>query len=142
MKIFIGPVEVAGYYIRLHLGFSELKIKSDYFCQYHPLEYSSLKDYKTFLGKLLYLLTKYKYNLTKPKKRIISAKRFFNNFFNILILITNFLILIYSLFKYDIFIFSFGESILPNNLDLPILKLLKKKLFSMYSMEAKLDQDT
>jgi hypothetical protein len=35
-------------------------------------------------------------------------------------------------FKYDIFHFHFGFSLLPNNLDLPILKLFGKKTLMHY----------
>ncbi len=37
---------------------------------------------------------------------------------------------IYCIFKYDVFIFGFGTSMLPYNLDLPLLKLLKKRVIS------------
>lgn len=47
----------------------------------------------------------------------------------ILLLITNF---IRSIFKYDVFHFHFGSSLLPYNLDLPILNLLKKKVVMHY----------
>ncbi len=39
---------------------------------------------------------------------------------------------ILALLKYDIFHFHFGHSLLPFNLDLPILKLLGKKVFMEY----------
>ena len=35
-----------------------------------------------------------------------------------------------AIFKYDIFIFGFGQSLLRSNLDLPILKLFGKKIIS------------
>ncbi|MCS7244457.1 MAG: hypothetical protein RMJ36_06980 [Candidatus Calescibacterium sp.] len=131
MKIFIGTEEIAGYYITLHRAFNELGIKSDYYCLYHIFEYSSIHDYNTILGKLLYLISKYRYLSTKNKKRIfkiLSIKRFSWFFFNSLLIIIRFILLISSIFKYNTFIFTFGESILPMNMDLPILKLFKKKI--------------
>lgn len=35
-------------------------------------------------------------------------------------------------FKYDVFYFHFGSSLLPHNLDLPILKLIRKKVIMHY----------
>jgi len=47
----------------------------------------------------------------------------------LLIKLTNF---VRCLFKYDIFHFHFARSLLPRNLDLPILKLFKKKIVMQY----------
>lgn len=47
----------------------------------------------------------------------------------ILLLITNF---IRSIFNYDVFHFHFGSSLLPYNIDLPILKLFRKKIVMHY----------
>lgn len=41
-------------------------------------------------------------------------------------------LLLLCLFKYDIFHFYFGKSFLPYNLDLPVLKLFKKKMLMTY----------
>ncbi|MEN3014749.1 MAG: hypothetical protein ABDH21_01630 [bacterium] len=136
MEIFIGTAEIAGHYIRLCKALQKINVKANYYCKYHPFEYSSINDYPNILAKLLYLLTKYKYLLTRSKRRIlgiISIKRFTWFCFNILIVILELIILLYSIWKYQVFIFTFGESILPFNLDLPILKFFKKKIiFSIF----------
>ena len=41
--------------------------------------------------------------------------------------------LFYVIFKYDVFIFGFGKSLFPKNLDLPILKVLGKRVISVLS---------
>lgn len=130
MRVFIGLYEIAGYYIRLHKALRKIGVKSDYFCEFHPFNYANLSDYDTFLGKVLFLLTKYKFIFTKFKTKFFSAKRFSKIFFNILIAFTRVLIFFYSLIKYDVFIFSFSGSILNflNYLDLPFLKKFRKKI--------------
>ncbi len=76
MKVFIGPYEITGYYIRLHKALRKMGVKSDYFCEFHPFNYANLSDYDTLLGKVLFLLTKYRFIFTKFKTKFFSAKRF------------------------------------------------------------------
>ncbi|MCX7971941.1 MAG: glycosyltransferase [bacterium] len=135
-RIFIGTREVSGYYHRLYKALKKQGYAVEYYCYYNPFEYASLSDYQNILGKLIYVLTKIRYGIIhkKHKKNLITllTEKLYLFLIHILIEIISFLILIYSLFKYDVFIFSFASSIIPYPylIDLPVLKFFKKKIIS------------
>ena len=97
-RILVGPNEVAGIGNVLAEAFNKIGIKATKISfRKHPFGYPS--------GLYLNLEDK-------------------NKFLRWFILISNF---IKSLFLYDSFLFIFGTTLLPYNLDLPILKILGKK---------------
>ncbi len=120
-KIFVGPIEIAGYSKNLALGFSELGYSCDHISfEHHKYEYSSNEN----LPKLIKLSRIFKKH----------NKIFFLNYICILIseiFITLWAIL--AMFKYDVFIFVYGKSLLRFNLDLPILNLFGKTVISNLS---------
>lgn len=124
-KIFVGPVEVAGYARNLAEGFREFGFKCDHISfEQHQYGYSSDENLSIFIK-----LSRF---FKDPDK--IFLKIPFVNF--ICIFISEILITIWSLlaiFKYDVFIFIYGRSLLRFNLDLPILKLLGKVVISNLS---------
>lgn len=67
-----------------------------------------------------------KFNYESTINLSLSGKTKINRYF---LLISNF---IRCLFKYDMFHFHFGASLLPGNLDLPILKFFGKKMVMHY----------
>ncbi|MCS7244458.1 MAG: hypothetical protein RMJ36_06985, partial [Candidatus Calescibacterium sp.] len=132
-RIFIGTREIADYYHRLYKELKKQGFKVGYYCYYIPTETSSLQDYENVLSKLTYILTKMRYKIIhKGHKKNQILDKIYLFFINLSIEIVSFFILIYSLFKYDVFIFSFASSIIPYPylVDLPILKFFKKKVIS------------
>ena len=115
-RIFLGPVEIAGYYHNLAQGFKELGIPCDHICYF-----KNKNDYKQeeVGGIILPLIRRLNQN-QKPFQKIIVA------------IFIEFLAAIFflkAIFKYDVFIFGFGCSLLPRtNLDLLLLKKLNKKV--------------
>ena len=121
-KIFIGPIEVAGYYSNLEKGFKELGVSCDHITYYdHRFDY--YKDESKV--PLLIRITKFFNNKKKLNKSFI---------FKVLIALPGELFsvvwAIYAIFKYDIFIFTFGRSLIRFNIDMYFLKLLNKKVIS------------
>lgn len=113
-KIFIGTIEIAGYYKNLSRGFQENHVKCDFVS--YTLNKMSY-DGDTKYPKLLKLYKK----LAPFNNKSVVTKILFN-FSKILV----FIWVLKTLINYDIFIFGFGRSLLPNNIDLPILKLFGK----------------
>lgn len=103
MRVLHAPVDIAGQASTLVLALKELGIEADLL----------IFDKK-------YSMRFYDINLSLSEKTMIE-KHF--------VLLSNF---IRCLFKYDIFHFHFGQSLLPANLDLPILKLFGKKTIMHY----------
>jgi glycosyltransferase involved in cell wall biosynthesis len=118
-RVFIGPYEIAGYYANLANGFKQIGIECDYITYTpHPSGYGG--ESKTPL--------------------LIRLSRFFNQFggkpnksfiFKALIAVPRELLIsiwaLSAIFKYDVFIFSFGQSLMPRyGWDLYILRILKK----------------
>ena len=121
--ILIAPVEIAGYYTNLHKGLKSLGVKCDYVTfDHHPFGYrgESLNPYLICLAKRC---KRSKFNqIMNPLLSIFQRLAF-----EFLIGLWG----IYAIFKYDIFIFGFGRSLLRWNIDLPILKILRKKTISV-----------
>lgn len=121
-RVFVGPVEISGYYTNLARGFRENGVHCD-FVTYdrHPFEYGgdskkpillSLADFlKGFRGKLgMRLIERILITLPGQALQWVWA--------------------ISAMFKYDVFIFGFGHSLLPRNLDLIVLKFIGKIVIS------------
>lgn len=118
MKIAIGPGEVAGYFSRLKSGFEkEGVVCTHYSLTSHPFDY----DKGSHLFKDLYLAIQ---NLTK-------INTLFKYLFSVFLIKIRIFLFIYTLLNYDVFIFS-GSSSFLNFLELPILKLFKKKVIVIF----------
>ena len=124
-KIFVGPVEIAGYARNLAKGFRELGYQCDNISfERHTYEYSQDENIPSLIK-----LSRFFRNLNK-----LLIKIPFLNFLCILISeIFNSLWSILAIFKYDVFIFIYGKSLLRFNLDLPILKFFGKTVISNLS---------
>jgi hypothetical protein len=122
-KIFIGPHEIAGYYINLSNGFSKLGYSIDYVTyNLHRFDYGKCKN--IFLVRLIQLID------NKNKKINIKLVKCA---FKLLIVFLKYIFFLSCLFKYDVFIFGFGKSLLPHNIDLPVLRIFNKKIISVLS---------
>lgn len=125
-RIFIGPIEIAGYNSNLAKAFKNIGEECDYITySLHPFEYEG-KSKSNFLLYTVKHLTKlsHKPNSYYPLRKFTALLRE----------ITTSILAIITIIKYDVFIFSFGESLLRNNLDLILLKLLRKKIISNLGM--------
>ncbi len=122
-KIFIGPIEVAGYYRNLSNGLKKLGVKVDFITyETHHFGYGG-ENYQPFLLKSLNYLSKIQ------GKRLIQRFRI-NFLVSILKKIIRITWVISTIYKYDIFIFSYGYSLLPNNSDLFLIRFFNKKIIS------------
>ena len=120
MNIFIGLKEISGYYHSLKKGFEELGIDATYVNIYpNPFNYD--EDNKNILVKF----TKSTYKLRIGKNMLIRIVGYVLN------LSSRVILTLWALYKFDVFIFGFGKSFLNLN-DLPILKLLKKKIIFIF----------
>ncbi len=122
MNIFIGPHEIAGYYAQLASGFKAIGVKCD-FVEFSPHQFKYRKDVTApYLIRLMHALYIYKSGKVRNRsfRYLIAIPQ---NFFRLLYAI-------YAIIRYDAFIFGFGQSLLWNNIDLPILKWLGKVIVS------------
>jgi len=123
LRIFLGPIEIAGYYTNLKLGFDELGVPSKFVnLKEHPFHYKNQRD-----STLIKVYRHFKKARTSvPKTQFL--KRNFLKFFEKCSLLIIFSI---ALLTYDVFIFGFGKSFFPY-WDLPILKGFGKKIIFVF----------
>ncbi len=117
-KIFIGPHEVAGFYSHLSKGFKQLGVEHDYITHNrHRYSYGGQTKFPLLLAWAFF------FHQVRTKK----AQNVYLKALTALIdeVLKNLWGLI-TIFKYDVFIFGFGHTLLRNNFDLYVLKLLKK----------------
>ena len=117
-RIFLGPIEVAGYYHNLAKGFKEIGIPCDHICYSdHKYDY----EQNEVDGLIIPLIKRLNQNENKKYfQKIISS---------ICVELLGAIFLLKVICKYDVFIFGFGSSLLPRtNLDLLLLKKLNKKV--------------
>lgn len=120
MKVFIGLTEVAGYGSSLCKGFAKIGIPCIFVSkQKHPFEYGNNVD--NFLIKTIQFLT-------EKTKRTSEIKLLNQLFWTLIRKFFNLLLFLWALSKYNVFIFLFNATFLPRKMDLPILKLFRKKI--------------
>jgi hypothetical protein len=122
-KIFIGPNEIAGQYRNLALALRSHGVDCDYYTIYE-----NKFSYGDDLGGDSIPALMRKIN-TYGKARGLLLRLLCICFFEILRII----FFIKCIFKYDIFLFSYGISLLRYNIDMPLLKLFKKRIISNLS---------
>jgi|688.fasta_scaffold52841_3 glycosyltransferase involved in cell wall biosynthesis len=120
-KILIAPIEIAGYFSNLVQGFNELKIEVT-FVKYDEETFSYFYNKKDpvfiFLAKKIKRIRKKLKNIFLSKFLIVFEEILKNTWG------------LFAIFRYDVFIFGAGRSLLRFNIDLPILKILKKTVIS------------
>ena len=115
MKILIGPIEIAGYYWQLTQGFRENGVRCDFVTlDEHPFGYES--DPPPTLIRLARALDRIRRR--RFLTRISSRLRF-------LCLLVWFLL---ALPRYDVIIYGFGRTFLPNFLDVRIARFFKRTI--------------
>jgi hypothetical protein len=121
MKILLGPVEIAGYYQNLAKGIRSLGVHCDFVTwQTHVFEYGG--ENELFAFNILKKVTQFRSRISKfnPTKILVVGLQ----------KICEISWVLFCILRYDGFVFGFGESLLPGNKDLPILKFFKKKVIS------------
>jgi hypothetical protein len=117
---------VAGYFSNLKQGFDQIGVKSDLFLRnIHPFKYK-VKSSNIFQTIFFYISKK---NSNRDRKNVIKKYLFF-----LLLNILSFVLLLYSLFRYKIFIFGFKECFFPwfGFIDLNLLKFFKKRIIFVF----------
>ena len=121
-RIFIGPCEIAGYYANLAKGFHELGMPCDFISyQAHPFEYGG-ESQTPFLIRLGRRFTESRLGRRNSKALRAISVLTSQACFNIWGLL--------AIFRYDVFIFGFGQSLLRGNIDLFLLRVLRKKVIA------------
>ena len=117
-RVYIGPVEIAGYYANLAEGLRAMGVICD-FITYdpHPFGYGgeSPTPFLIRMGRLWDSRSNEKNRTLRPYFAFISLVCFY-------------LWALLAIFRYDVFIFGFGESLLRGNRDLVFLRLMRKKV--------------
>lgn len=120
-KILIGMIEVAGQYRNLSCGLTAIGVEHDFITYSNSaFEYGG----ETKSPPILEASKKLRMRLDHTSPKHIRI------FYKFLIGVMQSIWAIGAIFRYNIFIFGFGSSLLPYNLDLPILRFLKKRVIS------------
>lgn len=118
-KIFIGPTEIAGNYRNLAGGFRQIGYHCDFFTYYsHPFEYGGESNPSWILKCIKFLFE----IRARTDSQIIRAA---------LVPLTLFFLIpwvAFAAWRYDVFIFGFGQTLIPKGYDLPLLRLLRKRV--------------
>lgn len=119
-RVLIGPVEIAGYYSTLAEGLRGLGLEADFVSfSPHPFAYASHLSESRMLEFIHKLHEQIRFGSSRFIK-LLSAIPW--------LLATHSWSCV-AIFRYDTFIFGFGQSLFPvTNLDLPILRLLGKQV--------------
>lgn len=117
-RIFIGTKEVAGYLSNLQEKFKSHNFKSEL------ILFEKARNFENFSGRHNKLI-EYIQRFTFLAVNTNGVKRYF---WVLAREVSSLMFLIYALNKYDVFLFFFGKSFLKANLDLPILKMFKKRI--------------
>ena len=126
-RIFIGFREIAGYYTALQDGLNRQGVGCDFYVrQTHPFGY--LQKAGNIFQKLLIAISR--------KRNEIAGKNLFLKLaLSFSLKLASLLLFLYSLIRYDVFIFGYRESFFTKCrfLDLPLLKLFGKKLIFVFN---------
>ncbi len=123
VKILVAPWEVAGYYRNLCEGFRQLGVTYDFVTyQTHISGYGG-ETQQPLLLRMAYWLRLFHEQRGSP----FWCKRLFGTLPS---KILTSIWAVWAIFHYDVFIFGFGMSLLPDNRDLYILRKLGKTVIS------------
>ena len=120
LPVFLGPYEIAGYYRGLAQGLRALGVDAR-FIEYAPYAYglpSAATEVPVLVRMCRFL----------ERLKGASSGLLLRMLFTPLLEVLRFVFFVTALLRYDAFIFGFGCSFLRGNWDLPILRLLGKKV--------------
>lgn len=114
MRVFLGLAEIAGYYRGLKEGFESLGHEAELIClSGHPFGYTGANDNA--------MVDFWRWLNARPEPSLRALRR-----------VPRTLLFMWAASRFDIFIFSYGGSLLPGFRDLPLLKSLGKKLIFQF----------
>lgn len=121
-RIFVGMVEIAGYYSQLVKGLRKKGYPVTFIGgNFHPYKYEQPDKKQPRLVTL--------YDKVMAARIQTPRKYFFRKLMYIgAAFLLKLLIFPWSFLMHDVFIFSFGSSLLPLNVDLPFLSFFKKRI--------------
>ena len=125
MKVFIGPCEIAGFVESMKKGFLLIDIDvKTILSSEHSFGYKN----KSGDGFLIDIWQR----IGSKKNKVYSKNKLLFLFLYLIHWLYSFLVLFWSISKFDVFVFIFGETITNTRLELALLKLLKKKIVFIY----------
>jgi glycosyltransferase involved in cell wall biosynthesis len=125
IRVFVGPTEIAGVLSNLAKGIKANGVECDFITyRSHPFGYGG-ESHLPLMINLSRWFDKCREN----------PRRFYANkvFFSIPGEVVKHIWALCAIFRYDVFIFGFGESLMRWNIDLPLLKWLGKTVISNIS---------
>lgn len=121
-RVLVGPVEVAGHYRKICLALKAVGVNADLVIyRPNPAEYGDIQRPPGLIriGRALSSGGESSsHNSMLMALQLFASYLFFSMWG------------IKAIFKYDTFIFGFGHSLFPFNLDLPILRALRKRVIA------------
>ena len=124
MRVFIGLVEVAGYFGRLKRGFEDLGVDVTFVdLSGHPFRYGAAERDDTGGGLLR--------GIRRVATALVGSNRRLRALHRVLQTLVGLPLLLWGLARYDVFIFSFGSSLL-GFYELPILKWFGKTVIHVF----------
>lgn len=125
MRIFIGPTEVAGIAVSLRDGFQEIGVEAGVVLnRSHPFVYSGQRQENWLLRIWTRLCV---LNSTTLRKHIFRK--------TVLALsyrIAGLAVLLWSLWRFDAFVFVFGQTITNTRFELWLMKVLRRRIVFLY----------
>jgi hypothetical protein len=118
MSVFLGPLEISGYYGNLESGFRELGVDAR-LVTLQPNPFGFEQAQRNPWPARLAQWTVLRHRGASAPLRLVTGS---------LYVAASVLLLFWTLRRFDSYIFSWGESILPRNADLPLLRLLRKNV--------------
>lgn len=118
-RIFVGPVEVAGYYGNLASGLRSAGATVRYFTFNRHRFYYDSEAQVSLLARIFHFLT----DPGRAPKCVLGRRVFWASR-----QVLRLYVFLYYASTCDVFIFAYGESLLPGKLDVPLLKLLGKRV--------------
>lgn len=120
MRVFVGPCEVAGYYFQLVSGLRAIGVDCDFVeLSEHKFSYHSDKS-RDWMVKM--------YRALRKRQALRPKRSFIKVVYKCAASLLRKCYFLKALVLYDVFIFGYGDSMLRNNADLPILRFLGKRI--------------
>ncbi|MDH6255410.1 hypothetical protein [Aurantimicrobium minutum] len=118
-RVLLGPQEISGYYKNLEKGFLQNGVPAKLITTHpHPFDYGQA----TPNPRLAFLASN---AVIKHREAGLLGRLFWASLY----MFFSFLIVFWSIPRFDVFVFAWGTSFLPFNLDIPVYRLFGKKVF-------------
>lgn len=118
-RILLGPQEISGYYSSLERGFLDLGVPARLVTTHpHTFQYQQSRRNPFFARIASWAVLKHR-----------ESSKFVKSFWALLYVVSSFFLMLWAVFRFDVFIFAWGTSFLPWNLDIPFFRLFGKKVY-------------